>query len=199
MKYIYKFLLLFIVFTCFGCASFSKREFRKEIKPLTDTTRHLLDGNYSFYPIKRYGKYAEIKNLDSLKYTNAYHEIINESWHKKQKNDSNLNKDSIYYIALKLERSVTLHIALFENETKLRDTVFNGKLKNGMFYIDNKFLQCYGIPYLFGGCQHNKRRIGVTKSHNLIINETFNNGGALLLFIGAGVGFNTTFEFERIK
>jgi len=72
-----------------------------------------------------------------------------------------------------------------------------GKYKKGMFYLDNKFLECHGVPYIFGGCNNNKRRIGLTKNGNLLVNEAIDNSGALLLIIGAGYSYNITYEYER--
>jgi len=182
-----------------GCASFSKKEFRKQSTSLTEKNINELNGKYSFYPIKRFGKRFVNKNIDSLKYTNSYQKIINESWNEKQKFDSILKKESLYSINLKFTEAKKLHISLLENGVVLRDTIFNGKLKNGMFYIDNKFLKCKGVPYLFGGCQNNKRRIGLSESNDLIINEAVSNEGAILLIFGAGVRYNSSFKFKRIK
>lgn len=199
MRYVKHILIFFLTLIFLGCASFSKKEFRKQSKSLTEKSLIKLNGNYSFYPIKRLGKRFENKSADSLKYTNSYQEIVNENWNKKQNFDSILNKESLYSINLKFTEPEKLRISLLENGTKIRDTVFNGKLKNGMFYIDNKFLKCKGVPYLFGGCQNNKRRIGLTENNNLIINEAVSNEGAILLILGAGISYNSSFEFKRIK
>ena len=158
-----------------------------------------LNGNYSFYPLKAFREGFNDLDADSLRFTNSYQEIINENWNQRQKTNSTLKKESIYLVKIKITESKKLDITLLENGFEIRDTILNGKLKNGMFYIDNKYLKCKGIPYLFGGCENNKRRIGLSVNNNLITNEAVNNEGAVLLILGGGANYNDSFEFKRIK
>ncbi|MEO5788937.1 hypothetical protein [Gelidibacter sp.] len=66
-----------------------------------------------------------------------------------------------------------------------------------MFYLNNNFISCNGIPFLFGGCVNDKRRIGLTKDDKLLINAGFSNKGAVLLVMGAGYNYNESFEYTR--
>ncbi|WP_149206403.1 hypothetical protein [Flavobacterium johnsoniae] len=66
-----------------------------------------------------------------------------------------------------------------------------------MFYLDNKFSKCTGIPYFLGGCQSNKRRIGLSKNGNLLVNEADSNNGAFLFLFWAGTDYNLTYEYQR--
>ena len=193
------FIIILILISLFGCASFSKREFRKQSVSLKNENLNEINGNFSFYPIKRFGKVFENKNSSSIEYANSYIGIINGNRSDRQKLDSILKSNSFYSINLKLTNSQKLHISLLENGTEIRDTIFDGKLKNGMFYIDNEFLECKGIPYLFGGCQNNKIRIGLSTNNNLIINEAASHEDALLLIFGTGYKYNATFEYQRIN
>lgn len=189
--------------TVFSCASFSKKGFRKEVEKLDKTNITKLNGNYSFYPIKKYigNDKKEGNNIsDSLKYYfNAYDELNGELAYppKKIGFDSLFKKENEYQISLNVENKNNLRIKVSENSTVIKDTILTGKHKKGMFYLDNKFLKCWGVPYLFGGCQNNKRRIGITKKGNLLINEAVDNGGAILVIIAGGYSYNVAFEYER--
>lgn len=189
--------------TVFSCASFSKKRFRKDLVNLQETTLTNLNGNYSFHPIKRF--YNHTKNNpynhipDSLRYNNAYDFLINEDHKKELKFDALRKKENSYQISLTLESSHLLRIKVLENSKVIKDTVFAGKLKNRMFYIENRFLSCTGIPFIFGGCVNNKRRIGLTKNNNLLINAAYSNEGALLLVFGAGYNYNVSFEYHRTQ
>ena len=187
--------------TVCSCASFSKKKFRNEIEKLEETNVSKLNGNYSFHPIKRFysldKENPNDKIPDSLKHNNAYQFLVNESFKKKTEFDSFIKSEHDYYVTLNFENKTRLRIKAYENSKVIKDTTLTGKYKNGMFYLDNKFLECSGIPYLFGGCRNNKRRIGLTKRGNLIINEAVNNGGALLFIIGSGYNYNLAFEYQR--
>ena len=194
-------ILTAISFTIFSCASFTKKRFRKEIANLEKVEINKLNGNYSLNPVRRYyslGKEEPNDKIpDSLKRNNGYYFLTNESYKKKSEFDSLRNSKNEYCLSLILENSNKLKVKLLENSNVISDTIFEGKHKNGMFYINNKYLDCDGVPFLFGGCRNNKRRIGLTKNGNLLINEAVSNEGALLLIIGAGYSYNVTYEYER--
>lgn len=198
-----KIVIIFLIFILSSCASFSKRRFRNEIENLNTENITKLNGNYSFNPIKRYYNFGkpnlEDNNSDSLRYTNAYIFLLNKSLYKYDKFDSISTLKNKFEISLQLENENLLKIKVSNNLKIIKDTTLTGKFRKGMFYLDNKFLECNGIPYLFGGCRNNKRRIGITKNGNLLINEAVNNEGALLLIIGGGFSGNTTYEFKKIK
>lgn len=193
---------IFLVFAFSSCATFSEKGFRKEVEKLKIENISKLNGNYSFNPIKRYyshGKPEPRDNIaDSLRSNNAYIFLLNQPSNKYIKFDSISKIKNNFQLNLTVENNI-LKVKVLENLVVIKDTTLTGKYKNGMFYLDNKFLDCNGIPYLFGGCRNNKRRIGLTKNGNLIINEAVNNEGALLLIIGAGYSHNMTYEYKRIE
>lgn len=194
-------ILIVLSFTIFSCASFTKKRFRNEIVNLEKNELNKLTGNYSLNPIRRYyslGKENPNDKIpDSLKRNNGYYFLTNESYEKKSEFDSLRKNESKYLLSLNLENQNKLRVELLEDSKVITDTIFEGKHKNGMFYLDNKYLDCNGVPFLFGGCRNNKRRIGLTKNGNLLINEAVSNEGALLLIIGAGYSYNVTYEYER--
>ncbi len=186
-------ILIILSFTVFSCASYTKNRFRKEIVNLKKVELNKLTGNYSLNSIRRYSG----KIPDSLYKNNGYYFLTNKSYRKKSEFDSLEKNENKYLLSLNMENTNKLRVELFENSKVINKTIIKGKHKNGMFYLENKYLDCNGIPFLFGGCRNNKRRIGLTKSGNLLINEAVSNEGAILLIIGAGYSYNSTYEYER--
>lgn len=194
---------IFLVSVFSSCATFSKKGFRKEIKNLKPETISKLNGNYSFNPVKRYSDYGKPESNDSipdpLMRNNAYMYLLNKTPNKGEEFDSISSKKNNFHINLTIEANNLLKIRVLENSKIIKDTILVGKYRNGMFYVNNNFLKCHGIPYLFGGCSNNKRRIGITKKGSLLINEAVCNEGAMLLLIGAGENYNLTYEYKRKK
>ncbi len=182
----------------FSCATFSKKDFRKELIPLEETELSELSGRFSVQPVKKHWHFRKEdpdgKDTAAFQLYNAYYFLTNT-----KENTFNLSKrrNADYFLQLMVRNTDSLQVQLVESSRVISETVLAGKLKNGMFNIDNAYLSCNGIPYLFGGCRNNKRRIGVTKSGNLLINEAVSNEGALLLIIGSGYNYNVTYEYER--
>ncbi|TXD85038.1 hypothetical protein ESY86_00340 [Subsaximicrobium wynnwilliamsii] len=81
----------------------------------------------------------------------------------------------------------------------IKDTLVNGKIKNGMFLLDNKKSKIYGIPYLLGGYDIKKQRIGVTNKNNLITNISVAKQSLLLFVIGRNYNLNLSYEYERME
>ena len=196
-------IIIFFVFAFSNCATFSKKGFRKEIAKLKTENILELNGNYSFNPIKRFynlGKPETTDNIpDSLRHNNGYAFLLNRTINKNDKFDSISKTKNDFYLNLSIENNNMLKVKVLKNSKIIKDTTLTGKYRNRMFYLDNKFLDCNGIPYLFGGCRNNKRRIGLTKNGNLLINEAVSNEGAFLLIIGAGYSFNLTDEYKRAE
>ena len=186
--------------TLIGCATFSKKEFKKELIKLDKNEALKISGKYKLYPHKEFGRQSSYSNFDSLKkHGNLYQSIVNETWEKRKGLDSLIKEKDDYYIDLQIANGNVLKISLFEKNILIKDTLFNGKIKNGMFYIDNHYYKMTGIPYLAGGYESNKRRIGLSKSGNLIVNKAVSNEGAVLLIIGTGHAYNDSKVFERVN
>lgn len=178
-----------------------KKNIRKELDNLEKIDISRLEGNYFINPTKEYYNYGKTQNdnkPDSLKNNNAYQFILNTDFRKINTKDSVGNENDKLSLNLKFKNEYLLSIKVYRDSQIVRDTILYGKYKKGMFYLDNKFLDCNGVPYLFGGCRNNKRRIGLTKKGNLLINEAVSNEGAILLIIGAGYSYNLTYEYQRI-
>ncbi|WP_353779867.1 hypothetical protein [Winogradskyella sp. 3972H.M.0a.05] len=192
------FTLLLLAFVCTSCGvSFSKKEFRKDYVKLTESNINQLNGEYLFYPSKRYGKPSKNKRASDIRYANLYQEIVNESYNNKKQFDSARSDRNVYKVKLDLINKQLIKLQVYENDSIIRDTMLVGKLKKGMFYLDNKYFKCHGVPYIFGGCQSSKRRIGLSKNKTLIVNEAASNEGALLIVLAAGYSYNASYEYSR--
>ena len=202
--------LALIIISFLGCASYSKREFRKYYTKLDESSLNKINGKFLLYPEKIYGDNYENRHWDSISYANSrqrltihsnlYQEIVDESLEDRRAFDFfGVDEEQYYHVLLNLKKRSFLEITVFQGTKQLVDTVITGKLKKGMFYLNNKDLTINGIPFLIGGYESDKRRIGITKDNNLIVNTAIGNEGGVLFIIGAGYKYNTTFEYRRIK
>lgn len=193
------FVLLLVTVLVSNCASFSKKDFKNDYTKIDESSLISFNGKFTFSPIKKFdGKTAHSNIETSKKYINSYNYITNESL-KFEDIDSIINGLVDYHIELKLSNTAQLNVELFKNNYSIKKQQIKGELKkDGMFYLHNTFLKCTGIPYLFGGCNNNKRRIAISKNNNLIINEAVDNTGAFLFLFWAGPSYNGTYEFKRL-
>lgn len=201
MKNLFRiFLALLVSALLFNCASFSKKDFKNDYTKINQSEIKSFNGKYTFEPIKKYDKKNGNSDYDiSKNIINSYNYITNDIL-KFENIDSTVNNVPQYYIELKILNTTELSVELFKNNNSLKKQQIKGILKkNGMFYLDNNYLKCTGIPYLFGGCNNNKRRIAISKNNNLIVNEAVDNSGALLFLFWAGQSYNSTYEFKRLK
>lgn len=192
---------MFITVSFVGCASFSKKKFAKDLDNLSLENISRLEGNYVLNPVSSYTKSGVAKIAgsrgDSIKFNNAYDFIVNQSFMQKRQLNAVKTTGNTILLNLKFENNKQLSVKVLENSMPIVETVISGELKDGMFYLDNKYLKWTGIPYLFGGSQNNKRRIGLAKNGNLLINEAVSNNGAFLFLFWAGTDYNLTYEYER--
>lgn len=188
-------ILILTLWITAGCATFSKKGFKGDYVKVEFTSVDRYEGRYSLYA-KR--------SLDSmvhdslLKKTNLYQEIVNEPQSVHDEILENQYDDHTYFVRIEFEGQDSIQIALCNGSEILKDTVFSGTWKKGMFYMDNVFLKCNGIPYLLGGCNHNKRRLVFTPEYNIIVNTAVANEGAFLFLIGSGYRMNMYYEFEKL-
>jgi len=193
-------LLLLFPVLLLNCASFSNKDFKNDYTKINESELNSFNGKYSFFPIKKFDKKNANSDFDlSKNVINSYNYSTNEIL-KFDDRDSILNGQNTYYIQLNILTNTELSVELFKNNNSIKKQQIKGELKkDGMFYLDNKHLKCNGIPYLFGGCNNNKRRITLSKNNNLIINEALDNTGALLFLFWAGQSYNGVYEFKRLE
>ena len=188
-----KLIILGGVYTICSCASFSKKGFRKIVVPLSTENKSMYDGKYQLHSKKELSALNKTSStqIDTSITVNVVNLLTNQN-----KLDSAVNNTSILYINFTSRTIINLKVEM--NNIKIIDTLLQGKFKNGMFYLNNNFLKCNGIPFILGGCQNNKRRIGFTKMGNLLVNEAVSNEGAFLLLFGSGYSYNVTYEFKKL-
>ncbi len=70
-------------------------------------------------------------------------------WKQQDKLSRIVYSENEYFVKLKVIEDEFLSVKLFENTKLIREQRIKGKLKKGMFCLDNKFRECNGIPYVF--------------------------------------------------
>ena len=199
---VYFLITMFITTSFLGCASFSKKAFEAEFQNLEKENISKLEGSYALNPIMKYKDKVpeEVKSNetlpDSLVTNNAYQFMVTPNYSYK-KNLYRRSENHNRSINLKFQTANLLSVKVYEDNTVIKDTILSGKYKKGMFYLDNKYSKSSGIPYLLGGVNNNKRRIGLTKNGNLLVNEAHSDNGAFLFLFWAGTDYNLTYEYQK--
>lgn len=197
MKYLFHILLFIAVLTVSGCASFSKKEFRRDYVKIPKNNISLLNGTYKIYPMEKYGEKTPFSAADSLKRNyNLYNTITGKTV---MDNDSIQGIIDRYTVNIIITSGKEIKISLMRDGHVLDEREINGKLQDGMFRLGNSFLSCHGLPYVFGGCHNIKRRLALTTDNHLIVNEAVDNTGAILFFIGSGYSYNSAYRYERVE
>ncbi len=106
-----------------------------------------------------------------------------------------------YRVGVNVISKDSIEINLIFNDSIIETSILTGKLKrNGLFYPDGKnSFECQGIPYILGGCEHLRYRIGIKKGGGLLVEKAYESAGAFLLWIWSGYGFNITYYYEKIE
>lgn len=186
-----KFLFTIYIITLFSsCASFSNKMVSKDRMYLTKNNFQSLSGTYEILPNKEYDKKGNQKSFIKNEYTENAFSFLSST---KVQFDSLEN----YFLKIKIENNSSIKFTLKSETTK--EITINGKLKsNGFFHLNNKYLKCHGIPYIFGGCNNHKTRVGLNQDNELLIQYAEENSGAFLLVLGTGYAYNLTYSFNRI-
>ncbi|WP_234859141.1 hypothetical protein [Aquimarina aquimarini] len=164
-------LFVLIVFFLNGCAvkivPYKYSHIRKNYIILKENTLTKLNGKYQNTPIKDSEKDSNSIilhpiNIDQL---TLYNEIVNGKYPKdheyKNKLDSIENSKSNYFVQLNLKTNTILEIKLFKNDTLFQKKEMTGKLRRGIFHLNDR---SGGVPYT-------KRRLILLKNNNLLIDE----------------------------
>lgn len=176
-----------------SCATYSGRIVKKDKIKLTDESFDLIAGTYELLPDKEYLKNGDSKHVGNKNsYYNLYRYI----------RDNKIEFDSVskYYVDIKVITKRKLQFDLRKENLKIGSIQLDGKLKhNGLFYLDNKNFSCHGVPYIFGGCDNDKTRIGVAEDSGLLINMAINSSWAFLIMISHGHSYNIAYHYKRVK
>ena len=193
-----------ILIGCKSTATFSNYDTNKEYKKLTETSLHELNGVYKHYAHKRLfnDTYPKINSKKYLRmHTSILNQVKNKNYYLARAYDTiSKNQVNNYYVKIKIINTNKIEILFCENSKVLRSLNANGKLINGIFNLDNDTSEYHGTPWIAGGGSSSKRRIGISKNGNLIVNDVSRDYGAFLfVFFGGDTSNSTTYEYERIN
>ena len=149
------------------------------------------------------GKYKIINiEADSIKKKDwAYNNFYRTLDSKLSLQPTKLDTLKTYQFELKVLNKNRIQINYLENDKTFRERIIRGKLKkDGYFYLKNKNIRFWGIPYLAGAIHINKIRLSKTDSRNLIFDLTHHQSGAFFLFVFPGAAnWKYRNTYERIK
>lgn len=180
-----------------NCASYCKKEFKNELIAIDKSNLSNLNGTFESRPFRYFGKQSDWTKKDSLKtrkLLGIYEKLQNKSGQYDQPEVLDYE-----YVKMEFKSNEKLIYELISKDSILKTDTINFKIKNGMIKLKNAFYKCEGIPFLFGGCRNGRVRIGLSDKNNLIINKSYDQYGALLIVIGAGVNSNSTYEYQKIE
>ncbi|RZS90618.1 hypothetical protein [Aquimarina brevivitae] len=173
-----------------GCASFPKNRSNPYI--LNEKRLNVLNGVY-----KAIHSEADTIGKIHWSYISFFNEIDRKIFNPSIKLDT-LKK---YTFELEVLNTKRIKICYLENDDKIGEEVIKGKVKNdGYFYLKNKNVKFFGIPYLAGALHINKTRLSKADNGDLVFDLVHHRSGAVLLimFLG-GSNWNYRNIYERIN
>jgi len=176
-----------------GCASFSDRPIRRHKVKLDKDEISKISGTYQLFPDLAYTKNGVAETLRYQPITERFHQYI--------------SKRGIYF---KPSENVAVDVKVIDNnqirfnfkkDSLIVDSVtLSARLQSrGLLLLGNRYVEFHGVPYILGGSKSEKTRIGLASDGGLILNHAYDSSGALLLFIGAGLSYDSAYHFKRIK
>lgn len=186
-KYVISLLLVSILKSC---ASFSRKMIKDDLSVITKTNVSVIDGAYEFkgYEHINAGNEKSTNSTDFAKMLDIRYSGILDC-----------DKVVIQSKALDKRKKYSIHFKLLKNDSLKYAFAYDGRLKNGILVLDNYTSGCHGIPFLFGGCRSFQSRIGLTAENNLMVQDYYDNSGALLFVLWAGYTINYAEKFKRIQ
>jgi len=181
---------IFLLFIFSSCASFSNKVLKNSNQVNQDSLDNFV-GSFAIFPHTSYGKNGEQQKLSNKSLVTLQKFLFSKGLP--------IDSTKVYYVNFKPIDKSRLSFTFKNGHHKIDSIIIAGKLKKGMFYLENKIFGCHGIPYLLGGCEQKKIRLGITKDDELIVHETFDSSGAFLLFFWAGSSYNQAYVYSRIS
>jgi len=186
-KYVISLLFISILTSCVG---FSRKMIKDDLSVITRSNVSAIDGAYEF-------KGYEHINAGNEKSANSTD--FSEMLDIRRSGISDCDKVVIQSTALERKKKYSIHFKLLKSDSVKYHFAYDGRLKNGILVLDNYTSGCHGIPFLFGGCRSFQSRIGLTKEKNLMVQDYYDNSGALLFVLWAGYTINYAEKFKRIQ
>ncbi|MDH6250730.1 hypothetical protein M2347_000457 [Chryseobacterium sp. H1D6B] len=182
------FLILLISLT--SCAAFERKMIKDDLQGITEDNVKRIEGKYNA------GGYQHINSARTK--SDETQGIANMLSLSNTVTDKS-NEIKIGLTPLGKKKSYELQFKLLRNDSLEYSFKYKAKLKNGLLLLDNYSSQCRGLPYVFGGCCSFQSRIGLTQDNHLLIQDYYDNSGAVLFIFGAGYTINYAEKYKRIQ
>lgn len=177
-----------------SCASFSDKMIKENKLALSENELSKLEGKYELFPDLKYDEKGNVKTIDSKDSKARY----NLNYFVKSQ-DSKYDYSDASLVEVKLLNKNRLQFITKKGNEIIENIEVGGELKNGLFYLHNKYLKRNGIPYLAGGYEHHKVRIGISKDNGLLVNYAYDNSGSVLFMFWAGSTYNLGYHYKRMQ
>ena len=189
-KYLINIEIIVFILILQSCASFQKKLSNPYL--LNEKKLTTLNGTYDALNIE-----ADTISKINWSYTSFFNEMDRKSFNPSIKLDTLKH----YKFELKVLSNKRIKVRYLENNNKIGEKIIKGRLKkDGYFYLKNRNIKFWGIPYLAGALHINKTRFSKTNKGNLIFDLAHHQSGAFLLFIfpgGANWDYRNT--YKKIK
>ncbi|MFD2942657.1 hypothetical protein [Flavobacterium notoginsengisoli] len=176
-----------------SCASFSDRVIRQNKVSLKEKDLKKLEGRYELFPDISYDKKGKSQTIKS---DEAARNNLNAFVKSRE---CRYDYSEKYFVDVKILKDNRIQFIAKKDSVNVDGVVVGFKLKKGLFYLDNKYLQRNGIPYIAGGYTNHKTRIGLAKDNGLLVNFAYDNSGAIMFMLAAGSSYNLGYHFKRIQ
>ena len=187
---ILKILFAIILVSMYSCATFERGYKKIDKQKITAQNISLINGTYPIYPVAEINDKVKKDTIlqNEKTFRNIYSELTN----------NNKKLDSEYTFTL---NSIDNYVSfsLLKGDTIIESKKIKVKIKrNGFVYLKNTKTGFNGIPYLFGGSNQVRTRLGLSNNGELIVNKAYDATGAFLFFFWAGYAYNTC-NFYKVQ
>ena len=183
------FLLVSVLFA--GCAPFPK-EF-KTTHPITSDNLNRLDGEFEVKAFEDSGQ-----NADNISYHNAYRKFY-RGFGKMGRDTFETSDLKAFSFSVEVLNDANLKIGYLKNRNLFRTFTLKYKLKDdGYVYLKNRNLKISGIPFLLGGNDIKKLRLGI-ELNKLVIEEVHHSSGGFLLIFSDFKTWNYRNTYKRLN
>lgn len=156
-----------------------------------------MNGRYEYEVDSVYHQEHSAAGMNYL-YTNNAFDLATGSFIKRKK-DSIFKADDLLQVEILVVNEQEIILDLKRNHHSYKREHLRGKLNEGMFELESDKPEISGIPYFLGSYAKYRRRIGISKSGDLIINEAYNDGGAILFIFGHNNSGNRSYRYKRVR
>ncbi|MGX7666736.1 hypothetical protein [Flavobacterium pedocola] len=194
-----KLCLLVISITSFffiGCATKFHQSYKNPTK-FDKQSISRINGEYSIYPIDSTGSFSD--NEFNNEFNNAFIKFYRK-YGRVVRDTLKLSKLHDYSLKLEIKNEAEIELKYLKNKNIIKQLKLPYEIKpDGYLYLENKNRLYQGIPYLFGGVDIKKIRLGMDPAENLIIEEVYHSSGALLFIFGDSKTWHNRNYYKKIK